>query len=73
MIFGSQATDFSQWWLTRSVNKGEKGIRIAAPIIKKLTPEDQKRLDTTEEKAIVGYRYIPVFDVSQTSGVVPCQ
>ncbi|MBT8990498.1 hypothetical protein BTH78_09345, partial [Lactobacillus delbrueckii subsp. bulgaricus] len=38
------------------------------PIIKKLTPEDQKRLDTSEEKAIVGYRYIPVFDISQTSG-----
>ncbi len=35
---------------------------------KKLTPEDQERLDTTEEKAIVGYRYIPVFDISQTSG-----
>ncbi|UQB03561.1 ArdC-like ssDNA-binding domain-containing protein [Pediococcus pentosaceus] len=66
----SQVAGFKQWKndFNRSVNKGEKGIRIAAPIIKKLTPEDQKRLDTTEEKAIVGYRYIPVFDISQTSG-----
>ncbi len=66
----SQVAGFKKWQndFKRSVNKGEKGIRIAAPIIKKLTPEDQKRLDTTEEKAIVGYRYIPVFDVSQTSG-----
>lgn len=66
----SQVAGFKQWQndFKRSVNKGEKGIRIAAPIIKKLTPEDQKRLDTTEEKAIVGYRYIPVFDISQTSG-----
>ena len=38
------------------------------PIIKKLTPAEQKRLDTTDECAIVGYRYLPVFDVSQTSG-----
>ncbi|KAL3948835.1 ArdC-like ssDNA-binding domain-containing protein [Lentilactobacillus hilgardii] len=66
----TQIAGFKQWKndFNRSVNKGEKGIRIAAPIIKKLTPEDQKRLDTTEEKAIVGYRYIPVFDISQTSG-----
>ena len=66
----TQIAGFKQWKndFNRSVNKGEKGIRIAAPIIKKLTPEDQKRLDTSEEKAIVGYRYIPVFDISQTSG-----
>lgn len=66
----TQIAGFKQWKndFNRSVNKGEKGIRIAAPIIKKLTPEDQKRLDTTKEKAIVGYRYIPVFDISQTSG-----
>lgn len=66
----SQVAGFKKWQndFKRSVNKGEKGIRIAAPIIKKLTPEDQKRLDTTEEEAIVGYRYIPVFDISQTSG-----
>ncbi|ARO02372.1 LtrC (plasmid) [Lactiplantibacillus plantarum] len=66
----SQVAGFKKWQndFKRSVNKGEKGIRIAAPIIKKLTPEDQKRLDTTKEKAIVGYRYIPVFDISQTSG-----
>ena len=66
----TQVAGFKQWQtaFNRSVNRGEKAIRIAAPIIKKLTPEDQKRLDTTEEKAIVGYRYIPVFDISQTSG-----
>ncbi|USJ87986.1 ImmA/IrrE family metallo-endopeptidase [Lactiplantibacillus pentosus] len=66
----SQVAGFKKWQndFKRSVNKGEKGIRIAAPIIKKLTPDDQKRLDTTEEKAIVGYRYLPIFDVAQTSG-----
>ncbi|ARO08151.1 ArdC-like ssDNA-binding domain-containing protein [Lactiplantibacillus plantarum] len=66
----SQVAGFKKWQndFKRSVNKGEKGIRIAAPIIKKLTPAEQKRLDTTDERAIVGYRYLPVFDVSQTSG-----
>lgn len=66
----TQVAGFKQWQtaFNRTVNRGEKAIRIAAPIIKKLTPEDQKRLDTTEEKAIVGYHYIPVFDISQTSG-----
>lgn len=66
----TQVAGFKQWQtaFNRTVNRGAKAIRIAAPIIKKLTPEDQKRLDTTEEKAIVGYRYLPVFDVSQTSG-----
>ncbi|MCT2884817.1 ImmA/IrrE family metallo-endopeptidase [Lentilactobacillus parabuchneri] len=66
----TQVAGFKQWQtdFNRTVDRGAKAIRIAAPIIKKLTPEDQKRLDTTEEKAIVGYRYIPVFDISQTSG-----
>lgn len=66
----SQVAGFKKWQndFKRSVNKGEKGVRIAAPIIKELTPAEQKRLDTTDERAIVGYRYLPVFDVSQTSG-----
>lgn len=66
----TQVAGFKQWQtaFNRTVNRGEKAIRIAAPIIKKLTPAEKKRLDTTAERAIVGYRYLPVFDVSQTSG-----
>ena len=66
----TQVAGFKQWQtdFNRTVNKGAKSIRIAAPIIKKLTPAEQKRLDTTDERAIVGYRYLPVFDVAQTSG-----
>ncbi len=33
-----------------------------------MTPAEQKRLDTTDERTIVGYRYLPIFDVAQTSG-----
>ena len=36
----------------RTVNRGTKAIRIAAPIIKKLTPAEQKRFNTTDERAI---------------------
>lgn len=66
----TQVAGFKQWQtaFNRTVNRGAKAIRIAAPIIKKLTPAEQKRLDTTDDRAIVGYRYLPVFDVSQTSG-----
>lgn len=66
----TQVAGFKQWQtaFNRTVNRGEKAIRIAAPIIKKLTPAEKKRLDTTDERAIVGYRYLPAFDVSQTSG-----
>ncbi len=66
----TQVAGFKQWQtaFNRTVNRGEKAIRIVAPIIKKLTPDDQKRLDITDERVIIGYRYLPVFDVSQTSG-----
>ena len=66
----TQVAGFKQWQtaFNRTVKRGAKAIRIAAPIIKKLTPAEQQRLDTTGERAIVGYRYLPVFDVSQTSG-----
>ena len=66
----TQVAGFKQWQtdFNRTVNRGAKSIRIAAPIIKKLTPAEQKRLDTTDERAIVGYRYLPIFDVAQTSG-----
>lgn len=66
----TQVAGFKQWQsaFNRTVNRGEKAIRIVAPIIKKLTPDDQKRLDITDEHVIIGYRYLPVFDVSQTSG-----
>ena len=51
----TQIAGFKQWQtaFNRTVNRGEKAIRIAAPIIKKLTPEDQKRLDTTEENVLI--------------------
>ncbi len=50
-------------WMTqfnRYVKKGEKGIRIFAPIKVKQKPD--------EEEEIISYKAITVFDVSQTEG-----
>ncbi|AOB24631.1 hypothetical protein AVR83_16900 (plasmid) [Lactiplantibacillus plantarum] len=53
---------------SRQVTKGAKAIRITAPITKRLTPEQQRQLGTKRAQAIVGYRYLPVFDVRHTNG-----
>lgn len=50
---------------SRTVKKGEKGIKILAPIMKKI----ENNSDTDEEEhVVVGYRIVSVFDVSQTEG-----
>lgn len=54
--------------LDRHVNKGAKAIHIVAPIVAKLTKEEKERLKTDDDYGIKGYRTIPVFDVSDTSG-----
>ena len=52
----------------RHVNKGAKALYITAPIIKPLNEEEKKKYNTTEDKAIVAYRYVPVFDIANTTG-----
>lgn len=54
--------------LDRHVNKGAKAIHIVAPIVAKLTKEEKEKLKTDEDYGVKGYRTIPVFDVSDTSG-----
>ena len=46
----------------RSVKKGEKGICILAPMIRK------KKSDDDDESGVFGYRAVHVFDVTQTEG-----
>ena len=53
-------------WLTRfsrNVKKGEKGIRILAPVRKKILDEDMQ-----ERSVLSGFRTAVVFDISQTEG-----
>ena len=57
--------------LGRSVKKGEKGIRILAPIIGiKRKPDGEAEKDITKQntRVLVGFRNAYVFDVEQTEG-----
>ena len=57
--------------LGRRVKKGEKGIRILAPIIgvrRKPDAEAEKDIATQNRAVLVGFRAAYVFDISQTEG-----
>src|SRR6202167_2428823 len=58
--------------LGRKVKKGEKGIRILAPIIgirRKKDEEAEKDITKQNTRVLVGFRNAYVFDVEQTEGV----
>ncbi len=57
--------------LGRKVRKGERGIRILAPVIgvrRKKDAEAEKDIRTQNQTVLVGFRSAYVFDVSQTEG-----
>ena len=59
---------FQAWHkLGRFVKKGEKGILILAPIIRKKA-ENNREAEPDESSTAVGFRAAYVFDVSQTDG-----
>jgi hypothetical protein len=69
------ATRVAWFWkwkeLGRSVKKGEKGIRILAPIVgvrRKKQEEAEKDITKQNTAVLVGFRSAYVFDVSQTEG-----
>lgn len=57
---------FRQWekW-NRKVSKGAKAVWILAPITRKIVDEDD---DGKEKHRVVGFKGVPVFDVSDTHG-----
>ena len=70
------ATRVAGFWtwknLGRSVQAGQKGIRILAPIVgvrRKKDEEAQKDITKQNERLLLGFRNAYVFDVSQTDGV----
>jgi hypothetical protein len=70
------ATRVAGFWtwknLGRSVNAGEKGIRILAPIVgvkRKKDSEAEKDITKQNTRALLGFRNTYVFDISQTNGV----
>lgn len=62
----SYVAGFHAWnQFGRFVKKGEKGILILAPIIRKKVENDG---DREEPSSVAGFRATYVFDVSQTDG-----
>ncbi|CAN5455780.1 hypothetical protein BH10ACI4_BH10ACI4_04490 [soil metagenome] len=68
----TQVAGFWKWKeVGRSVKKGEKGIRIIAPIVgirRKKDTEANKDITKQNTAVLVGFRAAYVFDVSQTEG-----
>lgn len=64
-VMGYGAKDGRSGWLSvgRQVRKGEKGIAILAPIVVK-----RDKADGSKGTAVVGFRTVYVFDISQTDG-----
>jgi antirestriction protein ArdC len=74
MLIASQRRDatrvagFRTWnKLGRFVKKGEKGIFVLAPIMRRKT-EGPEHLELKESTIPAGFRAVYVFDVSQTEG-----
>jgi hypothetical protein len=61
----TKVAGFRTWLkLGRHVMRGEKAIWIVAPVIYRDSTED----NDPESKSLHGFRYVPVFDISQTEG-----
>ncbi|MDF1597700.1 MAG: toprim domain-containing protein [Acidimicrobiia bacterium] len=61
----SRVAGYRAWQeLDRHVRRGERGLQILAPLIRKVTPENGE----DEERRVVGFRVVHVFDIAQTDG-----
>lgn len=69
----SHVASFKKWKdeFERGVNKGEKALRIFAPItLKRKDPKTQKPIldENGNEQTYTSFKFVPVFDISQTNG-----
>jgi DNA primase catalytic core len=61
----SRVAGYRAWQqLGRQVKRGERGLQILAPVIRKIALEEGDE----EERRVVGYRVVHVFDIAQTDG-----
>lgn len=61
----SRVAGYRAWQqLGRQVRRGERGLQILAPVIRTVTDDDTGE----EERRVVGYRVVHVFDIAQTEG-----
>lgn len=59
----TRVAGFRKWQeLGRQVQKGERGIRICAPMSRK------REVDGEDRNVLVGFKVVSVFDISQTEG-----
>jgi antirestriction protein ArdC len=73
----SQVAGFHAWHhLGRRVRKGEKAIKILAPVTRRLHADEDAATEQAPRRAVVGFRAVAVFDVAQTDGeplaAIPC-
>lgn len=52
----------------RFVRKGEKGILIIAPVVRRKETSEAQEPETTEERSVLAFRGAYVFDITQTDG-----
>jgi antirestriction protein ArdC len=65
----TRVAGFHRWLeLGRHVRKGEKGIAILAPIVRRLKVEDEDGEERTIVSSPRAFRAVHVFDISQTDG-----
>lgn len=66
----TQVAGFNKWkTMGRFVKKGETGIRIQAPLLRKNKTEgDTSQTEEATGKYIAGFRTVSVFDLAQTDG-----
>jgi antirestriction protein ArdC len=65
---GLHLMGFRQWErFNRKVSKGAKAVWILAPVTRKLVEEDEDG-NRTEKHRVVGFKGVPVFNVSDTHG-----
>jgi hypothetical protein len=67
MPTATRVAGFNKWKsLNRFVTKGQKGIRILAPLVRKV--EEVTKTGTDKVSKLAGFRIVSVFDLSQTEG-----
>lgn len=67
----TQVAGYKAWQsMGRQVRKGEKGIAILAPIVRRVKDEDGETREVRDDsgRRVVGFRTVYVFDVAQTDG-----
>jgi len=65
----TQVAGFHAWHnFGRFVKKGEKGILIIAPVVRRKETAEAQEPETSEESSVVAFRAAYVFDITQTDG-----